>query len=192
EWHARGELDRRPRLHAHVSDCTRDRGNLGQWMHRLLKQDIDRRLKHPVAKLPRGQLTQRHVVDAADMTGASQRSAIHHTLQACKCRVMQKVLIDAEPCAALYCRSQQFSTVLAALGHRFFEQHRLADSQHRQCSTSMEVRRHPDVDAPPQNRARLSAALRLGSTTAATRAFGTDCSTSACTRAMKPAPTSAT
>src|SRR4051794_25360585 len=99
-------------------------------MHRLFQQQIDRCGEHPMAELPRGQLTQRNVVDAANEVWFAECSRSDQPAQSRECGMVQEILVDAEWCTAARSRLQQCGTVRAGCTERLLQQHRSACLQH--------------------------------------------------------------
>ena len=122
-------------------------GDLRQRMHRLLEQDIDRSAEHPVAELPRGKLAQWHVVDAADEVRSSKGACLDHAPQLGEGGMIHEVLVDAERGGGPFRRLQQSPAFFAGRGEGFFDEHRLAGLEQRECDLRMPVRRHQDVGA---------------------------------------------
>ena len=145
ERHARRELDCWSGLHRDVTDRAGERGDLRQRMHRLLQQQIDWRSEHPMAELPRCQLAQRNIVDAAYKVRFAQRARRNQVVQPRERRMVQEVLVHADRCTGVRGSVEQHRTVRSRRGKRLFHQHRLAGLQQRQGHVAMRGRRHQNV-----------------------------------------------
>ena len=145
ERHAGREFDRWPCLHRDVTDRAGERGDLRQRMHRLLQQQVDRRGEHPMAELPRRQLAQRNIVDAAYKVRLAQRARRNQVAQPRERRMVQEVLVHADRCTGVRGSVEQHRTVRSGRGEWLFHQHRLAGLQQRQGRIAMRGWRHQNV-----------------------------------------------
>ena len=121
EHHAGCEIGRRTRVNRNVADRAGEDRYLRQGMHRLLEQQINRRGKHPVAELPRRQLTQWNIVDAADEIRFAQAARSDQIAQPHESRMVQEVLIHPDRRSGLRSSLEQRSALSAACRKRFLK-----------------------------------------------------------------------